>query len=93
MAIVPDIRSKALGYYRDSRIRILHSLTRMDGPRVPYEVDADVVGFQSTYLVRLVDGVWHCSCHGSGEGCAHIAAVQLATGHPSAAAKQERKAA
>lgn len=88
---MPDIRSKALGYYRDGGIRILHSLTPMHGPRVPYEIDADVIGFNSTYKVRLDDGIWTCTCHG--EDCAHAAAVQLATGHTSAAAKPERKAA
>jgi hypothetical protein len=86
-----DVRTKALSYLRDGKVRILHSLTQMDGPRVPYEVDADVEGFRSTYLVRLTDGVWSCSCHGSGEGCSHIAAVQLVTGHDSAAAKPEKR--
>lgn len=44
--------------------------------RVPYGV------------TRTSNGVWSCTCArgDTGEGCAHVAAVALVTGHPSAAA-------
>lgn len=92
---MPDVRSKALGYYRDGKLRILHA--RYDAGQAirPHEVIAHVVGHRSTYVVTFENSVWACTCHGSGPGCAHIAAVQLATGHDSAAAKpdQRRRAA
>lgn len=90
---MPEIREKALAYYRGGRIRIVHSISRM-GQLKPYEVDAFVEGHKSTYKVSLDDGVWSCTCHGPGEGCAHIAAVQLVTDpEHSAAAKPERRVA
>lgn len=91
---MPEIREKALHYLRDGKVRVVHSICRMSGPLVPYEVDAYVEGHNSTYKVSLDDGVWACTCHGPGEGCAHIAAVQLVTApETSAAAKPQKERA
>lgn len=88
-----DVRDKALAYLRDGKVRVVHSVSRIGGLR-PYEVDAFVEGHKSTYKVSLDDGVWSCTCHGPGEGCAHIAAVQLVTDpEHSAAAKPARRVA
>lgn len=85
-----DIRAKACAYYRDGNLRILHARYEAGRAVRPHEVVAHVVGHRSTYVVTLVDGVWFCTCHGTGDGCRHIATVQLATGWPSAAAKPQK---
>lgn len=88
---MPEIREKALGYLRDGKVCIPHSLSPMGGLR-PYEVEAFVEGYNSTYKITLDDGVWSCTCRT--EACAHVAAVQLVTEpEASAAAKQKTRAA
>lgn len=87
---MPEIREKALGYLRDGKVRVVHSITRMDGPLVPYEVDAYVEGHNSTYKVSLDDEVWSCACRA--ETCAHVAAVQLVTDPDHSAAAKSQKA-
>lgn len=85
---MPDPRAKACGYYRDGRIQVHHAKREPGTARIPTEVVADVIGHSSTHVVTLDQGVWHCrTCQAA--QCVHIAAVQLATGHPSAAAKTE----
>ncbi|RCG21939.1 hypothetical protein DQ384_36375 [Sphaerisporangium album] len=78
-----DVRSKALGYLRSGAVRVLVAST-MGPARRPYFVEAHVDGHQSTYIVRFELHEWTCTCHEA--DCAHAAAVQLATGHESAAA-------
>ncbi len=81
---MPDVRSKALAYLRSGAVRVLLASTVSYADR-PYWVQPRVEGHKSTYIVRL-DGAsapWTCTCREA--GCAHAAAVQLATGHPSAA--------
>lgn len=80
-----SIRTKALAYLRDGNV-IVRSAVPADHGRAPFQVRADVIGQNSTYLVQLTtcDG-WTCTC--KNDGCAHVAAVQLVTGHKSAAAK------
>ncbi|MDH2425734.1 hypothetical protein [Sphaerisporangium sp. TRM90804] len=78
-----DIRSRALGYYRSGAIRVLAASTAAPSDR-PFFVEARVRGHHSDYIVRHELRAWTCTCHA--DGCAHVAAVQLATGHPSAAA-------
>ncbi|MEV7006822.1 hypothetical protein [Streptosporangium sp. NPDC051022] len=77
-----DLRSKALGYLRSGAVTVLVADSWERGPRRPYRVLADVVGHRSTHRVTFwidVREKWTCSCRA--EGCAHIAAVQLVTGH------------
>lgn len=81
---VPDIRTKALGYLRDERVRILGANWSKPELR-PYRVSALVKGFHGLYWVRLNDQGWLCSCGTT--GCAHLAAVQMVTGYPSNASK------
>lgn len=83
-----ETRKKALTYLRDGKVTV-HSASRSNerGRRVPCIVSADVIGQHSTYMVGLPYGKqeWTCTCHN--DDCAHVAAVQLVTGHPSKAAK------
>jgi hypothetical protein len=82
---MPDLRSKVLAYVRDEKVRVLHAETVKPNLR-PHTVGALVQGFNARYWVELQKGRWLCSC-GSAEPCAHLAAVQLVTGYPSAASK------
>lgn len=91
-----DVRTKSLAYLRDGKVTIGSArLPRIADPDRPEFVQARVVGHQATYRVHLLDGVWSCSCASvwsDCEPCAHLAAVQLVTGHPSAAARSVRAA-
>lgn len=78
-----DLRSRALAYYRSGAVTVLNARTAPTGPRRPEYVDALVDGYRSTHRVHLVAEIWSCSCRE--DGCAHVAAVQLATGHETAA--------
>ena len=85
-----DIRSKALGYLRSGAVRVQLASSVSQADR-PYWVRALVHGFKSTYIVTL-DGAsapWTCTCHQ--DECAHRAAVQLITGHESAAAPTPKR--
>lgn len=83
------MRSKALSIYREGRLHLLHVNCR----KVAHIVDEVIARVRSSrdggpaYAVDFLDGVWTCTCTSSvsRENCPHIAAVQLAVGHPSAA--------
>lgn len=82
-----DVRTKSLGYLRDGDVTIRAA--------APGYVKASVRGHNGTYVVRLGDHRWVCSCKSvldDGRECAHVAAVQLVTGYPSAASKPVRVA-
>jgi len=80
------VRNRALGYLREGKVTVLRSATRESGRR-PHAVQATVRGHRDTYWVELMPGQgWMSSCGCEGD-CPHRAAVQLVTGHPSAAAK------
>lgn len=81
-----DIRAKALAYLRDGKVRVSYA-TSAGMSRTPYNVLAYVDGHNDRYLVRFTEDAWTCSCQRV--DCAHAAAVQLVTGHRSAAAKPE----
>lgn len=83
-----DVRSKACGYLRSGAVTLLDARTE-DNVR-PWLVHARVVGHSSTYVVTLTEGAWNCTCHRPAE-CAHVAAVQLATNHPSLAAPKPKE--
>lgn len=83
---MPDVRTKALSYLRDERVRVLFAETVKPNLR-PHTVGALVQGFKARYWIELEKGRWLCSC-GSSDPCAHLAAVQIVTGWPSAASKQ-----
>lgn len=83
-----DVRAKACAYLRGGAVTVLSAATQ-DGPR-PWMVHARVVGHSSTYVVKLIDGAWSCTCGRPAE-CAHVAAVQLVTGHPSLARKEPKR--
>lgn len=91
-----DLRAKALGYLRDANVTVRHARQRRLDP-APCEILATVQGHRARYVVELLDGAaWNCTCQGFTLGttrpCAHIAAVQLITGHQSAAAKAVKAA-
>lgn len=86
-----DLRSRALGYLRDGAVTVLGARFAAAGPRRPFRVLADVVGHRSTYRVTHWnddDSGWSCTCRTA--GCAHVAAVQLVTGHAGSARPKER---
>lgn len=80
-----DVRSKVLGYVRDAKVRVIKADGATKPLLIPTRVGAIVQGFQAQYWIRLNRDGWLCSC--GADGCAHLAAVQLVTGHPSAAEK------
>ena len=81
-----DLRSRALAYLRSGAVTI--GAARRPAPAErPEFVSARVVGHHAAYLVRLQRGAWTCSCQSvfsDGQTCAHVAAVQLVTGHATA---------
>lgn len=81
-----DIRAKALSYLRDGKVTI-SAATFAGTNRAPYDVLAYVDGHTGTRIIRYGSGEWGCSCRK--QGCAHVAAVQLVTGHTSAAGKPQ----
>ncbi len=84
-----DVRAQACAYLRAGKVRVCSA-----GPgnyHPPEWVRARVEGQSSTYFVRLADGRWVCSC--GEDGCPHVAAVQLCTGHGGLAAPSRRKPA
>ncbi|MBB4702521.1 SWIM zinc finger family protein [Sphaerisporangium siamense] len=58
-------------------------------PYRPHTVTARVEGHSAKYIVLLDDGRWTCTCDDPAT-CAHVAAVQLVTGHPGPARKEQR---
>lgn len=80
-----DIRSKALGYLRSGAVSVVHAQSPRDGTP-PHAVTAIVHGHNRLYAVDFAYGAWWCTCDRP-LPCAHVAAVQLVTGHPSPAAK------
>lgn len=83
-----DVRSKACSYLRDGRVK-LHVAMPPAGTRLALHIEADVEGYSSTYVVRLNENGWTCTC-GNAEVCAHAAAVQIVTGWPSLARKEPK---
>lgn len=90
---VPELRPKAMAALRDGRVNIVRARCR-DTELAPFEVVALVRSsrdIEQKYAVDLFNGEWSCvgrfaACP---QPCAHVAAVQLVTGHPSPAAKPE----
>ena len=85
-----DMRTRALAYLRDGNVTVWHTRTRR-GDRAPQEVVAVVNGHHARYQIQMRHQTWSCTCQAvtsDGTTCAHAAAVQLVTGHPSPAAKQ-----
>ncbi len=81
------VRTKALAAIRERRVTVVHAVCRKTAHDVD-EVIARVVSSQDNgpvYVVDLLDATWTCTCPDAGD-CVHVAAVQLVTGHPSAAA-------
>ncbi len=87
-----DTRAKALAYLRDQNVRVLNAFTP-GGTIQPTYIEALVRGHQDFHEVRLDSGAWTCTCYR--DDCPHVPAVQMVTGHQSAAAKPRtaRKAA
>jgi hypothetical protein len=84
--VTPDLRRKALAVLREARLTILHAECR----KTAQDVDEVIARVRSSreggpsYCVDFLDGVWTCTCRDGG-GCAHVAAVQIVTGHATAA--------
>jgi hypothetical protein len=86
---MPDakaLRTKALSILREGRCRVL--ISKWDGHSdAPEFVVFRVLSSREggpRYAVDFLDGVWSCTCGQS--PCAHVAAVQLVSGHAEAAA-------
>lgn len=79
------VREQALGYLRDGRVVIRAASWVSDGPRAG-GVWAEVFGHADIYRVKHAADGWSCTCDRPAP-CPHVAAVQLVTGHPSAARK------
>ncbi|MEU8381722.1 hypothetical protein [Streptosporangium sp. NPDC048865] len=86
-----DLRAKALGYLRSGAVTVIYANTFRDGPRRPYRLLADVVGYRSTYQVEFMADVWNCTCRE--DECAHIAAVALIAGQDTPARPTSRATA
>lgn len=83
-----DVRAKACSYLRAGAVTLREVVTHEQ--ERPWVVYARVIGHSSTYVVTLAEGTWNCTCHRPAE-CAHVAAVQLVTGHPSLARKEPKR--
>ena len=88
---MPDLRAKALAYLRDAKVAVIYARTAADERR-PHAVVAIVQGHTGAHVVSLdIDHGkgWLCTCNGAKpdvhDSCAHTAAVQLVTNHPSPA--------
>ncbi len=79
-----DVRTKALAYLRDERVRVVSAGTP-EGHLRPYQVTAYVNGYTGRHTVTFEAGAWSCTC--GAVGCAHAAAVQLITGWQGPASK------
>jgi uncharacterized Zn finger protein len=84
----PSVRSMACSYLIAGDVRVCKSGPGNDEP--PTMVRARVRGRSARYFVRFSDGRWLCSC-GEPDSCAHVAAVQLCTGHDGLAEPSRRK--
>jgi uncharacterized Zn finger protein len=93
-----EVRKRALTYIREGCVRWVFARPNEDGTR-PIEVRAWVHGHKASYRVagdlRGEEMIWRCDCSRrisvvavDGQ-CAHVAAVSLNTGWPSAAGKPE----
>jgi hypothetical protein len=89
--MVMDVRSQACSYLRDGRVQVFNARPGGDDDK-PLAVRAYVYGWSRRHFVRLnYGGAWLCSC-GEPDSCAHVAAVQLATGHDGLASPAGRVA-
>lgn len=93
------LRERSLAYLRDQKVHVLYARTPADSRR-PVEVVAVVEGHTGIHRIGLRGGTWTCDCTLPPETpallrgtCAHLAAVQLVTNHPSAAAKPQKASA
>ncbi|MCU1679236.1 MAG: hypothetical protein JWM93_3994 [Frankiales bacterium] len=86
-----DIRAKACAKLRTGAVTIRQATTHA-GERRACAVEAKVTGHTGVHTVEYsaADG-WSCSCGRAGDAfspCPHVAAVQMVTGHPSAALRE-----
>jgi hypothetical protein len=82
-----DVRSQACSYLRAGKVTVFVATPGSDDA-TPLAVRAHVQGQSRRYFVRRnCDSRWLCSCEAEGDGCPHIAAVQLVTGHDGLARK------
>lgn len=85
-----EIRSSALSYLREEKVRVLDAVTP-EGALRPVMVRALVQGHNRRYEVTFLDQggteVWTCTC-GKPMVCRHAAAVALVIGRHSPATKQ-----
>lgn len=91
-------RRSALSALRDGRVAVLlaDGVVLAPTPTPPVRVTAYVTAYVTSsrsdpanptgYFVDLHGGLWTCTRRR--DGCTHLAAVQMVTGHPSAAAKE-----
>jgi hypothetical protein len=81
------IRDAALGYLRDGKVVVHVAADRKPAQRRAPSIRADVFGRTRYVVGHELDRGWWCSCTRPERPCRHMAAVQLVTGYPSAAAK------
>lgn len=82
------LRLRALACIREGRVRILVADRRWDAefrewmPSLRILAQCASTRRPTPYEVRLVDGVWSCTCGDrTAESCKHRTAVALVTGH------------
>lgn len=87
------IRQRTLKRFGAGDIRVVDVRTRPGERRATF-VDAKVNGHRGLHTVTYGESAgWSCSCGCAGDAlapCPHVAAVQMVTGHPSAAEKPTR---
>ena len=91
-----DLRAKALACLRDGRVTVTKAHGAYGGAPGPQRVEAKVASSRPEHPAHVVDrwdgGEWSCTCPAharSGLPCPHIAAVQLVTGWPSDARREQ----
>jgi hypothetical protein len=93
---VTTIRQKTLRKFGEGAVT-LRTVVTIPGEQRALTVDAKVDGHRGRHSVSYsIAAGWRCSCAHPGDGlapCPHIAAVQMVTGHPSAAEKPTRTGA
>lgn len=86
---MPSVRQSVLTTLGAGRVMVYRAQPSTIGP--PFLVAAVVDSSReerSPYHVDLRSGIWTCTCGRT--GCAHVAAIQFVTGHPSPAAKEKK---
>lgn len=86
------LRARALAALRDGRVEVFEAHGDPSGDEPAHSITAlcrsSRTDSDRTYVIDLTPQMgWGCTCGLYGGNCVHVAAVQLVTGHESAAAR------